>query len=196
MYYPNLIPSLIEALDNGIGEGKAFSMDDLKDARELAIFGQVVWEACRYLWTCHLSHESNDGGEVLAEPKLRLDFIMRQCTYAEKGAVMQKSMDLEFLAECDEPTAALQPTAHRLWTTTEEVMDWGDDPWDDYDHQGQADAVAGRLTDDEPEVQAVMPEVTEEARLAGMAGGCAAHNEAMEQSLESYEDGPIDGYDY
>ena len=36
----------------------------------------------------------------------------------------------------------------------------------------------------------------EQAMQAGMAGGCAAYNEAMEQSLESYADGPIDGYDY
>jgi hypothetical protein len=314
MYYPNLIPSLIEALDNGIGEANAFSMDDLKDARNDGAFGQVVWEACRYLWTCHLSHEA-DGGEVPAEPALRLDFIMRQCTYAEKGTVMQKSMDLEFGCELEEPHRLLQPTAHRLWTQRAE-LDWGDD--DDHDaamtdwhsdlerdrkltpagesgawkldgdaiivspkveagaaatlkpyclahwaaHPDRSDIypltafryateveardalkavvkagnldvacftlngpgvygvykaraeddahdadMAGWYQDfqrdsklmaaaDEQEAQAALPEVTEEARLAGMAGGCAAHNEAMEQSLESYEDGPIDGYDY
>jgi len=46
------------------------------------------------------------------------------------------------------------------------------------------------------EAMRLREEAAEEARLAGMAGGCAAYNEAMEQSLESYEDGPIDGYDY
>jgi hypothetical protein len=116
MYYPNLIPSLIEALDNGIGEGKAFSMDDLKDARDDVVFGEIVWEACRYLWILHSVHESTDGGEVLPATKLRLDFIMRQSVYAKKRTVMQKSLDLEFECELAEANELLQPTAHYSWT--------------------------------------------------------------------------------
>ena len=67
-------------------------------------------------------------------------------------------------------------------------LDWGDedaridgdmiDWWHDLQRDRKLMAAA-----DQQEAQAVMPEVTEEARLAGMAGGCAAKNEAMGNAL-------------
>jgi len=59
-------------------------------------------------------------------------------------------------------------------------LDWGDeiDWW--YGPQRDRKLMAAA---DQQEAQAVMPEVTEEARLAGMAGGCAAYNEAIGSPL-------------
>ena len=64
------------------------------------------------------------------------------------------------------------------------MIDWDDDEgrcdadtvdwWHDLLRDRKLMAAA-----DQQEVQAVTPEVTEEARLAGMAGGCAAQNEVM-----------------
>ena len=78
-------------------------------------------------------------------------------------------------------------------------LDWGDeiDWWydlqrdrklmasEDLLYQRTNDAMDGLSESLNPtrEAQAVMPEVTEEARLAGMAGGCAAKNEAMGNAL-------------
>jgi hypothetical protein len=77
---------------------------------------------------------------------------------------------------------------------------WADDEfnarYDDNRERYAAELADLDLEHGREEAEALRLHEKEQARLAGMTGGCAAHNEAMEQSLESYEDGPIDGYDY